>query len=203
MASRRIHPDEAEKVASLGNLTSAASEHVVALDGIVVIVNPSNPVSALTTAQIGDVFAGACDAGPKSEARTNRRGPCARRSVGHVRHVQSPRTGGAAPLDGAKRHESSDELSDAVAADSRAIGFIGLPYVRSAKAIMVQERGSLPLLPSPMTVSTEDYPLARRLYLYAPPGASTAARDFVDFTLSEEGQKVVRSSGFVDLRPYL
>jgi len=58
MASRRIRPDEAEKLASLGDLASAASEHVVALDGIAVIVNPSNPVSALTTGQIGDVFAG-------------------------------------------------------------------------------------------------------------------------------------------------
>ena len=58
----------------------------------------------------------------------------------------------------AKRFESSEELSDAVAADAGAIGFIGLPYVRSAKAVMVQDAGSVPLLPSPMTVSTEDYP---------------------------------------------
>ena len=52
-----------------------------------------------------------------------------------------------------------------------------------------------------MTVSTEDYPLARRLYLYLPQGASVAAHDFVDFALSEDGQKVVESAGFVDLRP--
>jgi phosphate transport system substrate-binding protein len=100
-----------------------------------------------------------------------------------------------------KRFESSEELSDRVAADSRAIGFIGLPYVRSAKAVMVQEAGSLPLLPSPMTVSTEDYALARRLYLYVPLGASLVAHDFVDFVLSEEGQRLVEGSGFVDLRP--
>ncbi len=202
MASRRIRPDEAEKAAQLGDLTSAASEHVVGLDGIVVIVNPSNPVSALTTAQIGDVFAGKLvrwsDVGGKDDlivvhARDDRSGTFA--TFGHLVLAGRPL------VDGAKRHESSDELSDAVAADSRAIGFIGLPYVRSAKAIMVQETGSLPLLPSPMTVSTEDYPLARRLYLYAPPGASIAARDFVDFTLSEDGQKVVQSTGFVDLRP--
>jgi phosphate transport system substrate-binding protein len=52
-----------------------------------------------------------------------------------------------------------------------------------------------------MTVSTEDYPLARRLYLYAPPSAPIAAREFVDFALSEEGQRVVETVGFVDLRP--
>jgi phosphate transport system substrate-binding protein len=58
-----------------------------------------------------------------------------------------------------------------VAADRRGIGFIGLRYVRDAKPVMVKDAGSVPLLPSPMTVSTEDYPLARRLYLYLPLGA--------------------------------
>ncbi len=202
MASRRIRPDEAEKLASLGDLASAASEHVVGLDGIAVIVNPSNPVTALTTTQIGDVFAGKIrrwsDLGGKDgpiavHARDDRSG-----TYDTFAHLV---LGGRPLVEGATRHESSDELSDAVAGDAGAIGFIGLPYVRSAKAIMVQERGSSPLLPSPMTVSTEDYPLARRLFLYAPPGSSIAVRDFVDFTLSEEGQKVVQSTGFVDLRP--
>ena len=202
MASRRIRPDEVGKLASQGDLTSAASEHVVGLDGIAVIVNPANPVSALTSAQIGDVFAGKVlrwsELGGKNDpivvhARDDRSGTYD--TFAHLVLAGRPLAAGT------MRHESSDELSDAVAGDARAVGFIGLPYVRSAKAIMVQETGSAALLPSPMTVSTEDYPLARRLYLYAPPGASLAARDFVDFTLSEDGQKVVQSSGFVDLRP--
>ena len=88
-----------------------------------------------------------------------------------------------------------------MAGDANAIGFIGLPYVRSAKAVMVQDAGSAPLLPSQMTVSTEDYPLARRLYLYLPADASPVARDFVDFALSADGQKLVRANGFGDLEP--
>ncbi|MBV9949457.1 MAG: OmpA family protein, partial [Myxococcales bacterium] len=104
-------------------------------------------------------------------------------------------------VEDARRHEASDELSDAVAADPHAIGFIGLRYVRSAKPVMVQEEGSVPLLPSPLTVSTEDYPLTRRLYLYAPLSAPPTAREFVDFAQSDEGQRVAQEAGFVDLRP--
>jgi phosphate transport system substrate-binding protein len=202
MASRRIRPDEAVKLAPLGDLASAASEHVIALDGIAVIVNPANAVSALTKAQIGDVFSGkvvrwsevgGADAPIVVHARDDRSG-----TFDTFSHLV---LGGKALAPGARRHESSEELSDAVAADTHAIGFIGLPYVRSTKAVMVQEAGSAPLLPSPMTVATEDYPLARRLYLYLPPGAPIAARDFVDFALSAEGQKVVASTGFVDLDP--
>jgi phosphate transport system substrate-binding protein len=202
LASRRIRSDEAAKLQPLGDLASAASEHVIALDGIAVIVNPGNPVNALTKRQIGDVFAGKID-------RWSEIGGADLPIVVHARDDKSGTydtfkqlvLSGRSLAADAKRHESSDELSDAVAADARAIGFIGLAYVRSAKAVMVQEVDSSPELPSPMTVSTEDYPLARRLYMYVPPGAPIAARDFVDFALSEEGQKVVQTTGFVDLRP--
>jgi phosphate transport system substrate-binding protein len=202
MASRAIRPDEAQKLASLGDLASAASEHVIALDGIAVIVNPANRVSTLAKSQIADVFAGKVrrwsevggeDAPIVVHARDDRSG-----TYDTFKHLV---LGGGSLVADAKRHESSDELSDAVAADPRAVGFIGLPYVRSAKAVMVQEAGSVPTVPSPMTVSTEDYPLARRLYMYVPLGAPIVARDLVDFALSEDGQKVVQSAGFVDLRP--
>jgi phosphate transport system substrate-binding protein len=56
-------------------------------------------------------------------------------------------------------------------------------------------------LPSPLTVATEDYPLARRLYLYSPKTSTVATRDFIDFALSEEGQRVVQATGFVGLTP--
>jgi phosphate transport system substrate-binding protein len=202
MSSRRIHEDEVHKLSSFGDLSSAASEQVIALDGIAVIVNPHNGLSSLTKTQIADVFAGRVRnwselGGPNLPialyARDDKSG-----TYDSFKHMVL----GDRPLSpDTKRFESSEELSDGVAADARAIGFIGLPYVRSAKAVMVQEAGSLPLLPSPMTVATEDYALARRLYLYIPLGASLVAHDFVDFVLSEEGQRLVEGSGFVDLRP--
>ncbi|MBV9945662.1 MAG: substrate-binding domain-containing protein, partial [Myxococcales bacterium] len=202
MASRRIHPDEAKKLAPLGDLTSAATEHVIALDGIAVIVNPLNPVSQLTKRQIADIFSG----------KLRRWSEVYWKADPIVVHARDDRSGtydtfrqlvldGRPLVQDARRHEASDELSDAVAADPDAIGFIGLPYVRSAKPVMVQEEGSVPLLPSPLTVSTEDYPLTRRLYLYAPLSAPAAARDFIDFAQSDEGQRVAQEVGFVDLRP--
>ncbi|HEY1537318.1 MAG TPA: phosphate ABC transporter substrate-binding/OmpA family protein, partial [Polyangiaceae bacterium] len=101
---------------------------------------------------------------------------------------------------GAKRLMDSGALSDAVSSDPQAIGFIGLAYVRGAKAVAVAEAGAPPLYASAFTVGTEDYALSRRLYLYLPvQGASPAAVDFVNFALSPEGQSVVRASGFVDL----
>jgi len=202
MASRRVRDDEVGDAAALGNLASAASEHVIGLDGIAVIVNPTNRVASLTTTQLATIFSGGAGtwsdvggaAGPIAVyALDDRSG-----TFDTFKHLVL----GEHPLvPGARSLESSVELSDAVAADPHAIGFIGLPYVRSAKPVMVQEGTSMPLLPSPMSVATEDYPLARRLYLYLPLAAPVAARDFVDFALSDAGQVVVGASGFVDLRP--
>jgi phosphate transport system substrate-binding protein len=202
MSSRRIHDDESAKLAPLGNMASAASEHVIALDGIAVVVNPTNPVTTLTKAQIADVFAGKLrswsDVGGGTQAialhaRDDKSG-----TFDTFKHMV---LGTRALAPNATRYESSEALSDAVAEDARAIGFIGLPYVRSAKPVLVQDGKAVPLLPSPTTVATEDYPLARRLYLYVPIGASSAAREFVDFALSEDGQRAVQAAGFVDLRP--
>jgi phosphate transport system substrate-binding protein len=66
---------------------------------------------------------------------------------------------------------------------------------------MIEEAGSAALLPSPTTVASEEYPLSRRLYLYAPPSAPEEARRLVDFALSDDGQAIVDRTGFVDLRP--
>jgi phosphate transport system substrate-binding protein len=202
MSSRRIKDDEREKLAALGALSAAASEHVVALDGIAVIVNPSNPVSALSRAQVASLFTGKAR---DWKAAGGAAGPAILYALddrsGTYDVFHSLVLGGAALSTDARRFESSEELSDAVAADAQGLGFIGLAYIRSAKPVMIQEANTAPVLPSPLTVATEDYPFARRLYLYAPPTAPLAAREFVDFTLSEEGQKVVQSAGFVDLRP--
>jgi phosphate transport system substrate-binding protein len=106
---------------------------------------------------------------------------------------------GARPLTaGAKRLEDSRELSDAVANDPNAIGFIGLPYIRSAKALAISEQATRPLLPNRLTVSTEDYLLNRRLFLYTPASPrNDLTRKFIDFALSRSGQDIVDHTGFV------
>ena len=98
------------------------------------------------------------------------------------------------------RFEQSDALADAVAADPGAIGFVGLPYVRSTKALAIGDLGAPRMLPTSFTITTEGYLLARRLYLYVPPKPrSPLAPELVAFALSTQGQEVVRESGFVDL----
>ncbi len=200
MSSRPIRDSEAADLVQkgFGDLRTPAAEHVIGLDGIAVIVHPNSALRSLDLEQLKRLFTG------KALEFPAHGGPV------HVfaRHDQSGTydtfkhlvLGDEALAATSKRVLDSAALSDAVAADPAGIGFIGIAYVRSAKAIAVSEAGASPLFASAFTVGTEDYALSRRLYLYVPvQGARKAALEYINFALSPEGQAVVRASGFVDL----
>ena len=199
MSSRKIKADEAAKLTSLGDMASVANEHVLGLDGIAVIVNATNPADQLDKDKIMRIFTGeitdwsqvgSLSGAIKIYARND--------NSGTYDTFKSLVLAGKPLAAGAQRIEDSKALSDAVAADPYGIGFIGLPYIQSAKPIAVSDKGTLSLLPTRLTVGTEDYLLSRRLYLYTPanPG-NKYTRQFIEFALSKKGQDVVGASGFV------
>jgi phosphate transport system substrate-binding protein len=199
MASRKIKPDEVASLSSLGDMTSPASEHVLGLDGIAVIVNSANPVTALTTAQLAGVFSGSIAdwsgvGGGGGAIRVYARDD----KSGTYDTFKSLVLGDRNLASSAARFEDSRQLADKVAGDPNGIGFVGMPYISGSKALAISEKGARPLMPSRLTVATEDYALSRRLYLYTASNPSnTNVRRFVTFALSKQGQDVVGDNGFI------
>ncbi|QOX77840.1 protein kinase [Trichlorobacter lovleyi] len=202
MSSRRIKDDEVKRLSLLGNMTSRANEHVLALDGVAVIVNSTNPVATLTMADTQGLFTGtipewkqlnsAAKAAPVHVYARDDKSGTFDTFKSLVLHKEKL-------VNDAKRFEDSVKLSRDVSGDPNGIGFIGLPYVKSSKAVAISG-GAQPILPTPFTVATEDYGLARRLYLYTPgQPKNQRIRDFVEFALSPEGQAIVEKNGFVPL----
>jgi phosphate transport system substrate-binding protein len=200
MASRRIKPEEAAALAKLGDMTSPACEHVVGLDGLAIVVNKNNAVAALSTSQIAGIFTGEITDWQAAGGAPGTIKVLARDDKSGTYDTFKALVLGKRPLvAGAVRLEDSRELSDRVAGDPNAIGFIGLPYVRSAKAVAVWEVGTTPLVPNRLTVGTEDYLLSRRLFFYTAAAPSPLVRRFVEFALASDGQDIVAQSGFVEL----
>jgi len=201
MASRPINEKEIAKLTPMyGDLRSAATEHVIALDGIAVIVHPNNPISAIDRASLRDVFTGKTTSWSSLGGSGNITVLARDKKSGTFDTFKNLVLGDADVPSSTRRFESSDELADAVASDPSAIGFIGLAYVRSAKAVAVGDRGTPSMLPTSFTVTTEDYVLSRRLFFYTPPKPRTPlVTELVSFVLSPQGQNVVRDAGFVDL----
>lgn len=197
MSSRRVKPEEVTALSSLGDMTSAASENVLGLDGVAVIVHPSNRITSLTKDQLARIFSGEMSnwkdvQGPGGAIVVYRRTDSSGTTDTFKAIVMHGRTFGPST-----QIEDSRQLSDRIANEPGAIGFVGLPYVQSAKAIAISESGAKALMPTRLTVATEDYALSRRLYLYTASNPTPTVRKFIDFALSKAGQDVVADAGFV------
>jgi glucose/mannose transport system substrate-binding protein len=187
MSSRQIKPDEAQRCATagLGDLSTPSCENVLGLDGIAVLVNKSNGVSSLTKQQLADIFSGKITdwaqvggtGGPiYLYAPDDKSGTLDTfKSL-----VLNPRPISAR----ASRFEDNAKLSDAVAADSNAIGFAGTAFTRNCKALAISNGTDKPQLPTTFAISAGNYPLSRRLYLYmAADTQNKWTRKFVEFAL--------------------
>ena len=200
MASRAIKPEEIQQLAALGlgDFSSAQQEHVLALDGVAVLINAANPLSKLSLAQIADIFSGAkkdwSDFGGKP-------GPIAIYSrddkSGTFDTFKTLVLQDRKLDERAKRFESNEDLSDAVAANANGIGFASLAYIRNAKPLAIATDCGLEFSPSEFLVKTEDYPLSRRLFLYSRSDDSHAP--FIEYALSAAAQKTIADAGFINL----
>ncbi len=200
-SSRPIKDSELVDLEPLGDLKSPGAEHVIAIDGLAIILNPRNPLHTLNTEQLAQIFngevstweaLGGIGGAIHLYARDDQSG-----TYDTFKELVLNRR--AKPLAAsAKRFESSEALSDAVSQDPQGIGFIGLPYVRQAKAVAIVDGDSQPMLPLTSLIATEDYPLSRRLFFYLPPSTRNPwAKALVDFTQSNKGQAIVAANGFI------
>ena len=202
-ASRPISEEETAQLAAIDNPPGLPEEQVIGLDGVTVIVHPGNATKALTVEQLSNIFSGrtkrwedlGTGVGPiHLYARDDRSGTYET----FREKVLVPSGLSLAPA--AQRLESSEALSDEVSQDPQGIGFIGLPYVRSAQALAIAEHGTQALPATADLIATEDYPLSRRLYFYLATGRPNPwARALMEFAQSPAGQAIVAREGFVPL----
>jgi len=200
-ASRPIKQSELDALAELGDLRSAEAEQVIAIDGLAIIVHPDNPLSTLTVAQVARLFAGevsnwrelgGADIAVKLFARDDRSGTYdtfKELVLGNQDKTLALR---------ARRYESNDQLSQDVSKVPGAIGFVGLASVGSAKPLAIADGDSQPMAPTSASIATEDYPLSRRLFLYARPDEQSAQlQAFIAYVHGAAGQAIVERSGYV------
>ncbi len=205
-ASRQIKPEEISQAKANG---VDPVEHVIARDAIAVIVNPENPISKLTLQQISDIYSGKIN--NWSQIGGDNR-PIVRlsRETNSGTHVYFLET--VLRLGDSKNKTlfSMDTLllpsSEGIVAELRqnpnAIGYDGLGYVpKDLKVIAIaQKEGDAYVLPSVSTVNDKTYPIARDLYMYTNGQPSGTVKQYLDWILSPEAQKIVADLGFVPIK---
>lgn len=179
---------------------------IVALDGIAVIVHPSNPVSELTVDQLADLYTGKItnwsqlggrDAEVVLLSREVNSGTHVYFKEHVLRHGRTESKEEFTPE--ALLLPSSQAIADEAAQNPDAIGYYGMGYVSpEVKALKVAAApGSPAVAPTLESVQSNAYPIARPLIMYTKGEPRDLAKDFLDFVHSPEGQDVVKRLDFV------
>jgi len=206
-ASRKIKPEERTRAEANGVLPV---EFVIARDAIAIIVNHENPVDHLSIDQISDIYSGAVNNWMQvgGEDRPIVRLSRETNSGTHVYFLEQVLRGG----DKNDRTlfstdtlllPSSEGISAEIRQNPNAIGYDGLGYVtEDLKVIAVSLDATGPfVLPSPETVDSEQYPIARDLYMYTAGEPTGEIKAYLDWILSSEAQRIVSELGFVPITP--
>ncbi len=205
-ASREMKAQEMELAKKNGH---DVREFKVAVDALAVVVHPSNPVRELTEAQLSDIFTGKVtnwkefggkDAKVLALSRERNSGT----HVYFLEHVVR-KGNDKGPEQFAPQVlmlPSSQAIIDEVAQSETAIGYVGLGYVsKKVKTLAVgAEKGGPFVQPSTASAMDKTYPLARSLLFYTETEPQGTEKAFIDFVLSDEGQKIVEIMDFVPLR---
>ncbi|KMY68258.1 phosphate ABC transporter substrate-binding protein [Desulfocarbo indianensis] len=171
--------------------------HVVALDCIVPVVHPSNPVGDLSLEQLKKIYTGDIKnwkdvGGPDLEmVAVSRDSSSGTFEVwNHMVLGKKTRVRPDAQL-----QASNGAVAQAVAGNKNAIGYVGIGYVNDKlKAVKINGVAA-----SPKTAADKSYPVARGLNMYTRGEPQGVVKEFIDFVMGPEGQKIVAEEGFVPL----
>lgn len=205
MASRPITPQEIAKLsaAGLGDVSLPGQENVLALDGLIVVVNKANPLKVLSMAQIRDIYAGRVTDWSQVGGTAGPIHLVGRDGKSGTADTFNALVMGGVPV--APRIavvEGSEGVALKVQGDPDAVGYAGFAYLGDNKALGIGTACGLEFPPADLSVRTEEYPLSRRLFLYTPAASTNAeTKPFVDFALGEKGQTLAKRKGFIDLVP--
>jgi phosphate transport system substrate-binding protein len=195
MASRPTKPEEvaAAKVKGVN-----FKETIVAYDGIAVIVNSANPVKSLTKKQVEQIFTG--DVTDWSAV-----GGSAGKISAYTRNTSSGTYSEFKELAMKKRDYAQDsqkmagneQIASEVSKNPNGAGYVGLAYTKASGIKVVAIDGAMP---SKESVLGKAYPYARPTFYYTNGEPAGLAKQFVDFTVSDAGQKIVEQVGFVPIK---
>ncbi len=171
--------------------------HVVAYDGLPVIVHPSNRVKGLTLEQVRDIYTGKVTNWKQVGGADLPIVVISRdTNSGTFETFKELVLGKEAKIcEGTEYTGSNGGVRQRVQMTKGAIGFAGLGFVdRSVKALEING-----VAPSAETVVAKSYPISRELFMFtkgepAPDGLVAA---FIGLSRSEKGREIIEEIGFV------
>jgi phosphate transport system substrate-binding protein len=195
MSSRRAKSSE------VGAATAKARNMkptIVAYDGIAVIVNAANPVKTLTRKQVEQIFTGEVSdwsavggSGGKISIYTRNTSSGTYSDFKELAMKKRDYAGGSQKMAG------NEQIAAEVGKNPNGIGYVGMAYTKAAGVKVASIDGATPSVKS---VQDHSYPYWRPTFYYTNGEPGGLAKQFLDFTISPAGQKIVSRVGFVPIK---
>jgi phosphate transport system substrate-binding protein len=199
-ASRPIKPGE--KAECIKAFKKVPTEYQVALDGLSVYVNESNPVNELTVDQLDLIFTGKITnwqevGGPDAPITLYSRENSSGTYEFFKEHVLKKKDFAAS----AQTMPGTAAVLQAVAKDKNGIGYGGAAYGAGAKHLRVKKDASSPgVEPTAENIANQTYPIWRYLYIYVNPDLDRGEiADYLKWIRSDAGQAIVQEVGYFPL----
>jgi phosphate transport system substrate-binding protein len=195
MASRPAKPEEIANGKAKG---VDLKETIVAYDGIAVVVNTANPIKALTKKQVEQIFTGEITdwsavggSGGKISVYTRNT------SSGTYAEFKELAMKKRDYAPDSQKLAGNEQIAQEVGKNPNGVGYIGLAYTKASGIKVVPIDGASP---SKESVLAKSYPYARPTFFYTNGEPTGVVKEFTDFTVGPEGQKIVEQVGFVPIQ---
>ncbi len=203
-ASRKIKDEELANAEKNG---MDVWEFIIARDMLSLIINKDNPIDKLTKDQLAKIYSGQITNWKELGGNDQKITLYGRQSTSgtYVFFMEHVIKGDYSPE--MRNLEGNQAILDSVKQDKSGIGYVGVGYVadkqNEIRIIKVAENENSEYI-SPIDKSKIDkYSISRPLYQYTAkkPEKNSEVFKFINFELSEEGEKIVENSGFDKLLP--
>lgn len=170
--------------------------HRVAIDAIVPVVHPSNPVKDLTIEHLSLIYQGKIKNWKIVGGNDMQIVVVSRDTSSGTYEVWAEKVlHDAKVMPQAQLQASNGAVAQAIAKNKYAIGYVGLGYLnKDLKALKVGGVSA-----SAETALSGKYPIARALFMFTDGWPTGDVSGFLNFILSREGQELVKKEGFVPL----
>jgi phosphate transport system substrate-binding protein len=200
MASRDLKTEEKLK---LSEEKKEVEQVIIAYDALSVIINPANKVSQLTREQLEKIYTGEItnwkDIGGADEKIVAYSRESSSGTFEFFKEKVMEKKNYAATV---LSMPATGSIVQSVSQTKGAIGYIGMAYETTGiKAVSVSyDAGKTYIAPSIAAAKDKSYPISRPLFYLFDKVNKAKVQAFIDFAVSEEGQKIVAEIGYVPVK---
>jgi phosphate transport system substrate-binding protein len=208
-SSRHIEDKEKGEVKAKRNVDS--KEFTVAFDALSIYVHKDNPMTEITVEQLAEIY--------RADGKTTKWSELGITSIPGAKGdeiVRVSRQNNSGTYEyfketvvgkknefklGSLDMNGSKDVVELIGKTPNAIGYSGMGYATPAVKMLkvAKKKGDPAVSPSIATTHDHTYPIARPMFFYTAGEPAPHVKKYIDWVLSDAGQKIVQETGYVPL----